>query len=204
MKTYIIYLATSPSGKVYVGATSDSLKTRKQSHISLARGNKRRIFQMALKKYHFDFKWEILEEGLAREEAELVEKYYIAFFDSTDRRFGYNLSPGGLAGDVRSPEGEARRKAKMAEHYKNPEFIKKLSELRRNEFKNGKIIWNKGKTTAPEVVEKLRSSHLGNKSRLGHKIQFCPNGHDTFIVGREKSGGGCKQCRRKRPMRQSV
>jgi hypothetical protein len=94
MKAYIIYLATSPSNKVYVGTTSKSLIERSKEHIWLA----------------------------------------------------------------------------------------------------------KGKEASEETKEKLSIVHLSNTSRLGHKIQFCPKGHDTFICGREKSGGGCKQCRRKAPM----
>lgn len=34
------------------------------------------------------------------------------------------------------------------------------------------------------------------KRRTKHKKQFCPKGHDTFIVGREKRGT-CKECVRK-------
>jgi hypothetical protein len=28
--------------------------------------------------------------------------------------------------------------------------------------------------------------------------QFCPEGHDTFIVGRDKHHGGCRSCTRRR------
>jgi hypothetical protein len=31
---------------------------------------------------------------------------------------------------------------------------------------------------------------------IGYRKQFCPKGHDTFVVGRE--GGGCRVCRRER------
>ena len=30
--------------------------------------------------------------------------------------------------------------------------------------------------------------------KVGYRKQFCPKGHDTFVVGRE--GGGCRACRR--------
>jgi group I intron endonuclease len=199
MKTYIIYLATSPSNKVYVGTTSKSLIERSKEHIWLAKGKKQRIFQSALRKYNYNFKWEVLEENLNLKEAELAEKYYIAFFNSTDRNFGYNLSPGGFSGNIRSKEGEEIWKQKMQEHWDDLKFQKKLSEGQKKRFEN-ENPWNKGKQASKKTKEKLRISHVGKQSRLGHKIQFCPKGHDTFICGREKSGGGCKQCRRKAPM----
>jgi hypothetical protein len=32
----------------------------------------------------------------------------------------------------------------------------------------------------------------------GYRKQFCINGHDTFVCGREKSGGGCSECNKLR------
>ena len=199
MKTYIIYLATSPSNKVYVGTTSKSLIERSKEHIWLAKGKKQRIFQSALRKYNYNFKWEVLEENLNLKEADQLEQDYIYLFNSTDRNFGYNLSSGGFAGNISSEEGKKRWKEKMQEHWQDPEFQKKLSEGQKKRFEN-EDPWNKGKEASEETKEKLSIVHLSNTSRLGHKIQFCPKGHDTFICGREKSGGGCKQCRRKAPM----
>lgn len=204
---YLVYLATSPSNKVYVGLTSKKLEVRSKEHIWRAkRGQRNNPFVGALQKYDYNFKWEVLEENLSLKEAEEREKFYIAKFNSTNRQFGYNLSPGGSSGKIQSTEGEARRKAKMAEHCKDPDYIKKLSNGQKKRFEN-ESVWNKGLNKeinlgVASIGEQNKINSLGNKSHLGHKKQFCKNGHDTFICGREKSSGGCKQCRRKNLMTQ--
>lgn len=193
MRTYIIYLATSPSHKVYVGLTHKNLRTRKLQHIARARkGVRKGPFLVALRKYSYNFKWEILEDNLTLKQAEEREKFYIAKFNSINRKFGYNLSPGGLAGKVQSEEGEKRRQAKMAEHCKDPEYRKKLSASQKKRFENGEIVWNKGLTKevsggVASVGEQNKINSLGNKAHLGHRKQFCPKGHDTFITGRYKN-----------------
>lgn len=189
----MVYLATSPSNKVYVGLTSKLLKQRKSQHITRAKRNVRKEpFLNALQKYDYNFKWEILQENLNLKEAEQLEQDYIYLLNSTNNQFGYNLSPGGSSGKIQSLEGEARRKAKMAEYYKDPDYIKKLSEAQKKRYEDGCIVWNKGLTKAisqgvASVGEQNKINSLGNKSHLGHKKQFCKNGHDTFLTGRYKN-----------------
>src|ERR1035437_8925477 len=119
MESYIIYKATSPSNKVYIGTTKKSLKERIGQHVSLSKTGKTRPFQCALKKYDYNFTWEIIESGLDKVKAEELEKHYIQFYKSTDRDNGYNLSPGGLSGSIMSEEGKIRHKEKMQAHYDN-------------------------------------------------------------------------------------
>lgn len=81
--------------KVYVGQTKVSLKLRFQNHLSAVRNGKDYIIGKAIRKYGEDkFYIELLEECTV-EELNEREKYWIAFFNSTDNRSGYNISTGG-------------------------------------------------------------------------------------------------------------
>lgn len=90
---YVIYKATSPSGKVYIGQTKN-FETRKKWHLRMYNKNKTR-FYCAIRKYGDTFQWEILEHNLTKEEANNKEIYYINLYNSTNADFGYNMTPGG-------------------------------------------------------------------------------------------------------------
>lgn len=91
----IYIIKNTVSDKVYVGQTKVSLKLRFQNHLSAARNGKDYIIGKAIRKYGEDkFYIELLEECTV-EELNEREKYWIAFFNSTDNRFGYNISIGG-------------------------------------------------------------------------------------------------------------
>lgn len=90
----VIYKYTSPSGKVYIGQTKRTVEERAKD--SDGSGYKKcTIFYNAIKKYGFNnFKVEIIEECndiLLNEK----EKYWIAYYDSTNREKGYNIQEGG-------------------------------------------------------------------------------------------------------------
>lgn len=91
----IYIIKNTVNDKVYVGQTKVSLKLRFQNHLSAARNGKDYIIGKAIRKYGEDkFYIELLEECTV-EELNEREKYWIAFFNSTDNRFGYNISTGG-------------------------------------------------------------------------------------------------------------
>lgn len=81
--------------KVYIGQTHVSIKLRFQNHLSAARRGLDYVIGKAIRKYgEENFYVELLEECLL-EELNEREKYWIAFFKSTDTKFGYNMSTGG-------------------------------------------------------------------------------------------------------------
>lgn len=91
----IYIIKNTVNDKVYVGQTKVSLKLRFQNHLSAARNGKDYIIGKAIRKYGEDkFYIELLKECTV-EELNEREKYWIAFFNSTDNRFGYNISIGG-------------------------------------------------------------------------------------------------------------
>ncbi len=92
----IIYCATNNlNNKKYIGQTKHSLDLRKSEHINEAKRNKGFYFHKALRKYSFNFAWEILEVCLTQNQTDEREKFYIDFFDTFNSEKGYNLTSGG-------------------------------------------------------------------------------------------------------------
>lgn len=90
---FIVYKHTSPSNKVYIGITSKSVKERWGCS---GRGYAGQPFYRAIQKYGWDnFKHEIVYSNLDKQSACEKEKELIALYNSTDPRFGYNVSLGG-------------------------------------------------------------------------------------------------------------
>lgn len=96
MRTYYIYKATNKiNGKSYVGRTVN-FKNRKWQHERCYEKEDCR-FHDALKKFGCDnFEWEILETCSEKNEAERLERKYIALNDSCKN--GYNENKGGSGG----------------------------------------------------------------------------------------------------------
>jgi group I intron endonuclease len=109
----IIYKATGPSGKVYVGQTKFTLAHRKGQHKFRAKKQDRRgAFQLALLEDGFDaFTWEQIDQAETREELDQKEKHWITHYDSMNPEKGYNNQSGGIT-TVYSPE--ARKKISAA------------------------------------------------------------------------------------------
>lgn len=90
--SYVIYCYTSPSGKKYIGQTCQTLKGRSGSRGQQYHASTK--FYNAINKYGFqNFKCEILESNLSKEEADKQEIYYIDLFDTCNN--GYNIQRGG-------------------------------------------------------------------------------------------------------------
>lgn len=101
----IIYLRTSPSGKVYVGQTCNEEKRQRDwKLISSPYTSKNSKIDNARKKYGPEnFTYEILFEtksadlGLTKKVLADIETYYINYYNSTNIENGYNTSPGGVS-----------------------------------------------------------------------------------------------------------
>lgn len=81
------------NGKKYVGITKQNPKTRWQSGNGY---NNSEYFWKAIKKYGWgNFDHKILYENLTKEEAERIEIFLIAKWETTNREKGYNIANGG-------------------------------------------------------------------------------------------------------------
>jgi group I intron endonuclease len=188
----IIYKATGPSGKVYVGQTTYSLKKRKSEHKFMSlKKDRRTAFQQALLDEGFDnFTWEQIDTAETREDLDQKEKHWITYYDSMNPDRGYNLAPGGLAWSpsekTRRKIGEANRgnKYNLGKHH-SEETRKKISEAKKgkrpyvmteeicrkiSEARRGGLVWNKGKHHTEETRRRMSEAHKGKKYCLGRHL----------------------------------
>lgn len=147
---YTVYKHTSPSGKVYIGITSSPVNRRWQNGKGY-RQNK--YFSSAISKYGWDnFEHEIVCTNLSSSEAFEMEKLLIRFYNSTDRKFGYNQSTGGESGACGvHPSQETIEKLRRAStgRKRGAEELKKFSEKMR------------GHPVSKETREKISNSLKG-------------------------------------------
>lgn len=111
---YSVYKHTNlQNGKVYIGITKQQASRRWHGGQGYC---KQPLFYNAILKYGWDgFSHEILSTGLSQEDAFQIEKDLIQKYNSTDRKFGYNIASGGLD-----------------ETTFTPDYRKSLSKARRN------------------------------------------------------------------------
>jgi group I intron endonuclease len=93
----IIYKATDPTGKVYIGQTTESLSLRKSKHAyRVKKMDHRGAFQIALLEHGFStFSWEQIDTAESKKELDTKEKKWIAHYRADDPTFGYNATDGG-------------------------------------------------------------------------------------------------------------
>lgn len=130
---YSVYKHTSPSGKVYIGVTSQKPELRWRN----GRGySDNEYFTRAIKKYGWDnFKHEVLIDGLTKEEAEVKEVELISFYKSNNRTFGYNIENGGSLSGKHS-EYTRLKMSNSQKGEKNHRFGKKFPNQRYGRYGN--------------------------------------------------------------------
>ena len=94
-KKWCVYLHTSPSGKYYVGITSQKPERRWRNGKGYIHNN---YFTNAINKYGWDnFMHEIIADDLSENEAKVLEEMLIKKFQSNNVAYGYNITSGGEA-----------------------------------------------------------------------------------------------------------
>jgi len=146
MKALIYKAVNILNGKIYIGFTTRTLKTRIKAHIHSVNSGSDYYFHNAIRKYGIDsFKFEaIYESEDAKHTLKVMEPLYIKEHDSHESLSGYNMSWGGdnvMLGRKHSKES----KIKMSMN----------SAARR-----------------PEVKEKMRQAKLGTQHTEEHKAKI--------------------------------
>ena len=149
---YSVYMLISPSGKKYIGMTSQNVSQRWESGRGYAHNTH---LTQAIHKHGWDaFEKVVISNNLSKTDAEKMEREYIARFNTTDRLKGYNILPGGDVSDGHSVETK-RKISETMKRLQTPEVLAHKAEVSRNK------VWT------AEAREKCRRVNIGNKNALG-------------------------------------
>ena len=141
---YCAYKHTFPNAKIYMGITSINPLRRWENGFGY---RKQTVMFRAICKYGWDnIQYEILFDGLTKEEACQKEIELIALYKSNNPEYGYNRDCGGNC-----PTEEVKqhlREVNLGKHH-SEESKRKMSESRK-----GRTSWNKGKRMPAGTGEK--------------------------------------------------
>jgi group I intron endonuclease len=157
--SFVYKITNLINGKIYIGITSRSLKTRMTEHMKPSRSARSRI-GAAIKCHGKDaFKMSLILECATFDEAKAEERRLIALLKPD-----YNLTEGGdgFLGGKHSPEQRAKwsveRRGKPGKSYRMSEAAKRaLSEKRKGKRTGLPAGWKH----KPESIEKMRQATRG-------------------------------------------
>src|SRR5574344_416516 len=93
MESYCVYVHTTPSGKMYVGQTKQSVNQRWLKGKGYLDNPH---FMNAIRKYGWNnIQHKIVASNLTDEQADELERQLIHKYDSTNPEIGYNIQLGG-------------------------------------------------------------------------------------------------------------
>lgn len=156
---YCVYQHTTPPGKKYIGITKQKPERRwRNGEGYLHTGRDLTPFGKAILKYGWDnIEHEILVEHLTYEEACAMERALISEERTDDRRYGYNVLPGGDIPLATCPDKVREKMRKSAlEKWKRPEYVEGHSGANHWTHKNG---YNR------KNIEAMRQATLGRKEK---------------------------------------
>lgn len=186
----IVYKATSPKGKVYIGVTTKSLNNRKSAHYSAAFKHAKNKFHIALTKYQKNsIIWEEIVSCFNYEDMKYLEKYFINYYNSYNK--GYNSTLGGDGVPGLFITEERRKDLSLKSTGKNnPRFGVTLSDETKLKISKG----NKGKIKG--IKKFFTKEHCQNISKAkkgrpfkGKGVSFLNKKHtdNTKELMRDKS-----------------
>lgn len=121
---WIVYMHISPSGKKYIGITSQTTSQRWRN----GKGYKKAVFNEAIKKYGWEnIEHIVLYENVSKEFACLKEKELIEKYQTRKKKYGYNVGIGGECNMKGYKHSEETRK-KISINTSKGQMGRKLSE----------------------------------------------------------------------------
>ena len=189
MNSYVIYCHTNKiNGKKYVGQTCMETEKRWRSGF----GYRGVPFFNAIQKYGWEnFSHEILEKNLTSEQANQREIYWISFFNSNHKDYGYNATPGGNNYMSEMWKDDQYRK-KMIESFKiarkktwsDPQVAAKLQARLQEGVQK---FWND-----PEKRSKRIQNIVGDKNPNAKKVQCIQTGQIFTTIKEASAWAGLK------------
>lgn len=158
----IIYKITNKvNSKSYIGCTTKSLEERWAWHLR-SRFNSKTIFSKALRKYGKEcFKTEIIQICESFNEMLSKEIYWIAFYNATNREFGYNMIEGGNKPPILRGDEHHMRRNGMSEKMKLALRKANIGRKQTSEHIEKCRLTRIGKKASPEHIEKCRIARAG-------------------------------------------
>ena len=133
---FIYKITNKINNKIYIGQVyNKSIQDRFNRHIKEANPNNPILVDRAIYKYGKDnFVIEQIDEATSLEELNQKEKYWIKYYNSTNRKIGYNLTEGGDGGNTylcktKKEMEEIKHKLSIANFGKNNEMSKAIKAL---------------------------------------------------------------------------
>lgn len=148
---YSVYIHIFPNDKKYIGVTSWKPELRWGAN---GCNYKNQYMVNAIKKYGWDnIKHEIVAENLTAEQASKMEIELIKKYNSADRKYGYNISLGGIDNKICSDETKEKLRKANINKIMSEESKKKISE-----FQKGKHLSNETRKRMSEAQKKSFSN----------------------------------------------
>ena len=157
----IIYKVTAPSGRCYVGQTTQTLAARRSQH------NKKddhcTLLLRAIRKYGDRMEWSVIACAANKEDLDFAERELIRQHN-TLAPHGYNLMDGGGANGKHSAETIAKIKQRLATPSVRAKMRawhsgKTLSQTHRDNIGAAFV----GRKRSPETIAKMKAGHIGRK-----------------------------------------
>jgi hypothetical protein len=173
------------SGRRYIGQTKKTWRKRWNQHVYTALGEKNgwSHFANAIRKYGKNaFTHEVLEICHNLESANASEKKWIAHFETTDPKKGFNFKSGGdhrphqITNPWDRPEFRSKGLANLTKTnasltpQKRSQISKQLWQD--PQFRLKVSLTQRGKKLSPEHIAKSAASNTGKKRSLEHRSQI--------------------------------
>ena len=174
--------------KYYYGITKLNMNIRWGKNGSNYKLNER--FYKHINKFGWDnFEHEVLFKNLTKEEAELLEKLYIALYNTTSQKHGYNLEEGGMRG-----KRTYKTKKKMSCSHKG-KYIGKNNHWYGKEFseEHKKKLSENSKGKNSKKVKNLNTGEIFNSIKeASEKYEISQSSIVHACKGRQKKAGKYK------------
>lgn len=184
--TYIIYSYQSPSGKYYIGKTSNEVK-RKATHLRQAMLGSEKVFHKAIRKYGIDkFKYVVLVRDVPKYFIRPFEKYWINYYSAYSNGYNSTLGGDGTSGYTHS---ESTKQRIGAIHKGNTYWLGKkhttdtLKKLVSKKLGNTNCV---GRVYSSSTIKKMSDAHIGGKSYMAVPVINLDTG-EIFASGTEAS-----------------
>lgn len=137
---YSVYIHTFPNGKKYIGVTRCKPELRWGAN---GCNYKNSYMVNAIKKYGWDnITHEIVAENLTVDQASQMEIELIQKYNTADKRYGYNISLGGIESKICSEQTKEKLRQANLGKVMSEESKKKISDFQRGQKRTDKTRYN--------------------------------------------------------------